>query len=132
MIWSKDQTFQSELNEPRKTEEPYTYYGCIAVSKVNSKTFRMAFLDTAKEKFVVMSCQELLFYLSTFFEIAEVDVLNIGGYGKSVFLRDFFAFKFLIETIISLLREKSLGKSVSTEEEAKGRYTIARGLNDQA
>jgi hypothetical protein len=132
MIWSKDQTSQSELNEPRKTEEPYIYYGCIAVSKINSKTFRMAFLDTAKEKFVAMTCQDLLFYITTLFEISEIDVLNIGGYGKAVTLRDFFAFKFFVETIISLLREKSLGKSVSTEEEAKGRYTIARGLNDQA
>lgn len=62
----------------------YIYYGCITVSKVNSKTFKLAFLDQAKEKFVTMSCQELLFYLSTLLEVSEVDVVNIGGYRKFV------------------------------------------------
>jgi hypothetical protein len=130
MTWTKDFTYQSELNYVRKTEDPYVYYGCIAVSKVNNKTYRMAFIDQAKEKFASMNCQELLFYITTLMEIYEVDVINIDGYGKMVSVRDFFALKFLVETLTSLLRDKNLGKSVSTEEEAKGRYTIARGSND--
>jgi hypothetical protein len=131
MIWSKEQTFQSEMNEARKTEDPYIYLGCIAVSKVNAKTFRLAFTNQAKEKFIAMSCQEILFYIATILEVYEVDVINYS-LGRFVSLRDFFAFKFFVETIFSLLRDKSLGKTVSTEEEAKGRYTIARGTNDQA
>jgi hypothetical protein len=129
MFWSKEQTFQSEMNEIRKTEDPYVYYGCLTVSKVNSKTFRLAFTEQAKEKFVKMSCLELIFYVTTLIEVYEIDVINCS-LGRFVSLRDFFAFKFLVETVISLLRDKSLGKTVSPEEEAKGRYTIARGMND--
>ncbi len=126
VVWLKTQVIQSELSDVRKTEDPYVYYGCIAVTRVNARTYTMQFIEPAKDKLVRMSSQELIFYLLTISEAVEIDILNYSC--KCVYVRDYFAYKFLVETILSLLQEKNLGNSVSTEE-AKGRYNIARGAS---
>jgi hypothetical protein len=123
--WTKDQTIQAELSEVRKTEDPYVCYGCISVTRISVKTFRLAFFDQAKEKFSKMSSAELLFYLSTIFEATEVDIIS-NSCGKTIQVRDYFAFKFLVETMISLLQERNMGNAISAVE-STGRYGIAKG-----